>query len=182
MTAGSFDVESNPYRRGAARVSLHDVAAALASARHRRDSSWTWERPECRLTTGWLAVTRLRARVPDRERHLASRACTVEGRISVLLRALVGGYVAMRHRHDFEAAMTATKGEAICVRRCDARGATNCLHSGRQFVGAFVKLVDLQTREPENTQIKQWFRRARHNSARWHGLCTCMGTNHRSHP
>jgi cellobiose phosphorylase len=31
-----FDVEPNPYRRGAARVSLHDVDAALASARHRQ--------------------------------------------------------------------------------------------------------------------------------------------------
>lgn len=31
-----FDVEPHPYRRGAARVSLHDVAAALASARHRQ--------------------------------------------------------------------------------------------------------------------------------------------------
>lgn len=30
------DMEPNPYRSGAARVSLHDVAAALASARHRR--------------------------------------------------------------------------------------------------------------------------------------------------
>jgi len=32
----AFDVEPNPYRRGAARVSLRDVAAALASARHRQ--------------------------------------------------------------------------------------------------------------------------------------------------
>ena len=32
----AFDVEPNPYRRGAARVSLQDVAAALASARHRQ--------------------------------------------------------------------------------------------------------------------------------------------------
>jgi len=30
----AFDVEPNPYRRGAARVSLHDVAAMLASASH----------------------------------------------------------------------------------------------------------------------------------------------------
>jgi cellobiose phosphorylase len=32
----TFDVEPTPYRRGAARVSLHDLAAALASARHRQ--------------------------------------------------------------------------------------------------------------------------------------------------
>ena len=31
-----FDVEPNPYRRGPARVALHDVAAALASARQRQ--------------------------------------------------------------------------------------------------------------------------------------------------
>ena len=32
----SFEVEPHPYRRGAARVSLHEVAAALASARQRQ--------------------------------------------------------------------------------------------------------------------------------------------------
>ena len=32
----AFDVEPNPYRCGAARVSLHDVAAALVHARHRQ--------------------------------------------------------------------------------------------------------------------------------------------------
>jgi cellobiose phosphorylase len=32
----SFELEPNPYRRGAARVSLQDLTAALASARHRR--------------------------------------------------------------------------------------------------------------------------------------------------
>ena len=32
----AFDTEPNPYRRGAARVSLHDVAAALANAQHRQ--------------------------------------------------------------------------------------------------------------------------------------------------
>lgn len=32
----AFDTEPNPYRRGAARVSLHDVAEALANAQHRQ--------------------------------------------------------------------------------------------------------------------------------------------------